>query len=104
MNDTWYPGQTIRASQDENNFGPSWTNYRVLLGLCWVQNGSLMTHLSLDVENLRKTLSEVDDTWYPGQTIIASQNERNLNQVGPIIGSSVAYLWSKIGHFCLICP
>ena len=76
MNGTWYPGQTIRASLDENNFGPSWTHYRVFRGLFWVQNGS-----------------EVNDTWYPGQTIIASQNERNLNQVG-----------SKMGHLCLIWP
>ena len=71
VDDTVSPGPTVRASQDENNCGPIWTNFRVLWGLFWVQNGPFMTHLPSEVENLRKRYSEVDDTRSPGPTFRA---------------------------------
>ena len=38
----------------------------------------------------------MDDTWYPGPTIISSQNKTNLDPDGPIVGSSGSYFGPKL--------
>ena len=38
----------------------------------------------------------MDDTWYPGPTIISSQNKNNLDPDGPIVGSSGSYFGPKL--------
>ena len=41
----------------------------------------------------------MDDTWYSGPTIIARQNENNLDPVGTNIGSPGAYFGLEMGNF-----
>ena len=69
VDDTRSPGKTFQAGQDKNNFGPIWTHFRVLRDIFWVQNVPFMAHLPLEVENLWKRYSEVDDTVSPGPTV-----------------------------------
>ena len=69
VDDNRSPGPTLRACQDENNYGPIWTHFRDLRDLFWVQNGPFVAHLPLEVGNLRKRYSEVDDTVSPGPTV-----------------------------------
>ena len=104
VDDTRSPGPTFQAGRDENNFGPRWTHFRVLRGLFRVQNGPFMAHLPLEVENLGKGYSEVDDTRSPGTTVQAGQDVNNFGPTWTCLGSSGAYLGSKMGHLWLICP
>ena len=53
MDDTRSPGPTFQGGQDQNDFGPRWTHFRVFRGLFWVKNGPFMAHLILEGDDTR---------------------------------------------------